>query len=118
SLHFQNKMFKYLLIALLGVTSIRGAAVPQQPKETPWALRLYTMEDGSGAWYDVDDFTHDLAPTGFSNIVKSVCGHGLWLLYENADYASGTIFNGAWTQVFAHYDDTCVDLPETRHNQV
>merc|ERR1719370_24233 len=111
-------MFKLVLFALLGVSSIFGAIVPEEKKEEPWAVRLYTMPGGSGAYYDINDFTYDLESSGFNNIVKSVCGHGLWLLYENAEYASGTLFNSAWTQVFAHYDDTCIDLPQPRQAQL
>merc|ERR1711962_696925 len=66
---------------------------------TPF-LELYTLTDAGGAMINLTDYNHDLSLIGFDNMIQSVCGQGVWLLYEDRNY-NGESENDweHWTEV-------------------
>merc|ERR1711915_47403 len=50
---------------------------------------------------------------GFDDLTRSVCGQGVWILYENINYEA----HRDWDDVIALSSYGCQDLPVTWHNQ-
>merc|ERR1711942_438067 len=63
---------------------------------------------------NITDYVHDLSIIGFDDLVQSVCGHGVWLLYEDYNY-NGDSNNdfSHWTEEFTSHKYRCHNLPST-----
>merc|ERR1711970_611072 len=78
-------------------------------------LEVYSGTGQEGASATVYDYNHNLADIGFDDLTSSVCGEGVWILYENMNYNNS--HHHGWTQVFASGTYSCDNLPVTRENQ-
>merc|ERR1711955_108199 len=108
---YLNKMNSVVLFGLLLVGSVSC--------QDPWHISLHTLENGAGAWTNITEFTNDLTTTGFNNVAKSVCGHGVWLLYSEENYERCTgLFCSYWVEQFVSLDYSCHNFPSTRHGQL
>merc|ERR1711962_1331975 len=70
-------------------------------------LGIYTLTDGAGAWINLTDYVHDMNVVGFNAMVKSVCGRGVWLLYEDKNYNEGWNDFSHWTDMFVSGERSC-----------
>merc|ERR1719369_554210 len=82
-------------------------------------LELYTLTNSQGAMINVTGYMHNLDTVGFDNMIQSVCGRGVWLLYEDRDY-NGHSENDweHWTEVFMSGEYSCHNLPSTHHGEL
>ncbi|CAL4136196.1 unnamed protein product, partial [Meganyctiphanes norvegica] len=82
-------------------------------------LELYTLTDAGGAYMNTTQYLHDLREQGFNNMVKSVCGRGVWLLYEDRNM-NGMSENDwqHWTEMYDFPVYMCHNMPSTHHDEV
>merc|ERR1711962_1259439 len=109
-----NTMISQLLLAAL---CVYGASCQTVDPSGPSYLELYTQKNGEGASITIEEYTHDLSDIGFDNLAKSVCGEGVWLMYNYHSY-NNYHWQQTWTEVFAAADYSCHDLPVTHHNDM
>merc|ERR1712042_130963 len=106
---FPSKMFSLAVILLASVFSTEAYPF----------LELYTLEDGEGAFLNIADYVKNLDDVGFNDMIQSVCGQGVWLLYEDRDY-NGHSWNDweHWTELFMAGEYTCHNLPVTHQGEL
>ncbi|CAL4120098.1 unnamed protein product [Meganyctiphanes norvegica] len=82
-------------------------------------LELYTLTNSGGAMLNISDYNHNLETVGFDNMIQSICGQGVWLLYEDRDY-NGHSENDweHWTEMFMSGERGCHNLPVTHHGEL
>merc|ERR1711962_1264000 len=104
-----SNMAPFLILLVASVLSVEA---------TPF-LELYTLTDAGGAMINLTDYNHDLSLIGFDNMIQSVCGQGVWLLYEDRNY-NGESENDweHWTEVFTSGTYTCHNLPSTHFGKL
>merc|ERR1719187_2921678 len=86
-------MFSHLLVEAL---CLYGSSAQTVDPSGPSYLELYTMKNGEGATTTIQEYTHDLSDIGFDDLTKSVCGEGIWLLYN---YHSYNNYHGLYTNI-------------------
>ncbi|XP_042855286.1 uncharacterized protein LOC122242129 [Penaeus japonicus] len=77
-------------------------------------LELYTMTNNAGAMYTVTGPHHNLGDEGFNDVTRSICGVGVWFLYEDKDYSH----NSKFVHTFASETYACEDLDSTQWDKV
>ncbi|CAL4183444.1 unnamed protein product, partial [Meganyctiphanes norvegica] len=93
-----------------------GASGQTVDPSGPSYLELYTGEDATGASITIEEYTHDLSVIGFDDLTKSVCGQGVWLLYNYHSY-NNYHWQFTWTEFVAFASHDCHNLPVTRHGE-
>merc|ERR1719167_280153 len=97
-------------VAVLVVAAVVGGVLGG---EAPY-LEMYTGSDSSGAMLKVTSAIEDLKDVGFGDVTRSVCGVGLWFMYEDAHYGKGS----KWEQTFASPTRICMNLDSSRRDKV
>merc|ERR1712243_77036 len=111
---YNQKMFSQILVAALCLYGTSGQTIDPSG---PSYLDLFTMKSGTGASTRIESYQHDLSDIGFDDLTKSVCGVGIWLLYNYHSY-NNYHRQQTWTEVFASAQGSCHDLPVTHHNDL
>ncbi|CAL4216047.1 unnamed protein product, partial [Meganyctiphanes norvegica] len=98
------------------VASLAFGLVSGGPTDAPY-LEMYTLADQGGAYHNMSRYCHDLTTCGFNDLTKSVCGNGVWMMYEEPNYNGDSEENWRWwSEVLIAPEYTCHNLPSTHHN--
>ncbi|CAL4066386.1 unnamed protein product [Meganyctiphanes norvegica] len=82
-------------------------------------LEVYTLKDAGGAYTNFSSYQYDLDHVGWDNMVQSVCGTGVWLMYENKGYNSDhSQGHGSWVESFIAPEYMCHNLPSTHYHEL
>merc|ERR1711970_732863 len=110
SFQFREMAMAFILL-FAAVLSLSNAQTDPPPTNY---IELYTAVDGGGASVSITEYQHDLGIIGFDDLTRSMCGQGVWILYEEKNY---NWTHHSWTNFFASGDYSCDDLPVTWQNQ-
>merc|ERR1719495_1539687 len=99
----------YVAVLVVAAAMVSGAWGGPAP-----FLEMYTATGSGGAMLNVTSAQPDLKDAGFNDVTKSVCGIGLWFMYEDHDYSHWSKFE----KTFASPTRTCMDLDSSQYNKV
>ncbi|XP_047475948.1 uncharacterized protein LOC125029819 [Penaeus chinensis] len=102
------------LKAIVAVAAAVALAAPGVSAGGTPMLELYTLTNSGGAMYTVTGPHHNLEDEGFNDVTRSICGVGIWFLYEDKDYSRHSTF----VHSFVSDSYACEDLDSSQWDRV
>ncbi|MDK2413349.1 beta/gamma crystallin-related protein, partial [Aphanizomenon sp. 202] len=104
-----NRLKALVAVALAVALAGPGVSAGAAPK-----LELYTLTNSGGAMFTLTGPHHNLADEGFNDVTRSICGVGVWFLYEDKDYTKHSKF----VHTFASATYACENLDSSQWDKV